>query len=116
MELHNLRLTGNWCLTVSLTGAGRFDEARAAWEEMVRLVAWSDQRINNGAVRYFDGHGDSARLSRDETSGIDNTRVAPVDAKGATSYWASVVANPPARVQCRSGPQDRVSSARGEWP
>jgi serine/threonine protein kinase len=38
LELFNLRLTGNWVLTVSLTAAGRFDEALTCWEELVHVT------------------------------------------------------------------------------
>jgi tetratricopeptide (TPR) repeat protein len=54
LELYNLRLTGNWCLTVSLTAAGQFDEALTHWEEMVRLIGFSDPAgINFGACRHL---------------------------------------------------------------
>jgi serine/threonine protein kinase/tetratricopeptide (TPR) repeat protein len=54
LDLFNLLLTGNWSLTVSLTATGQFDDALAAWEEMVRLVAWSEPGgLNFGACEHL---------------------------------------------------------------
>jgi serine/threonine protein kinase/tetratricopeptide (TPR) repeat protein len=56
LELYNLLLTGNWSLTISLTNESRYEEARSAWQEMLRLVAWSEvTALNESACEHLSG-------------------------------------------------------------
>jgi serine/threonine protein kinase/tetratricopeptide (TPR) repeat protein len=90
-DLYNLLLSGNWCLTISLTEISQFDEALAPWEEMVRLVAWSEPGgLNFGACEHL------CRIATKLTAAGKVVDAAAILAPGLAERRAELAANPAA--------------------
>ncbi len=101
LKLFNLLVTGNWCLTISLLETGQLDEALAAWEEMVRLAAWSEPGgINVGACEHL------SRIAAKLTAAGKAADPAAILAPGLAEQRAKLTANPAAaeaRIDLRRG-------------
>jgi tetratricopeptide (TPR) repeat protein len=90
-DLFNLLLRGNWSLAVVLAAAGRADQARSAWEEMVRLEAWSNSGSeNDGACR------DIGKIGAQLAAAGQPADVAAVLAPGLAERRARLAADPTA--------------------